>query len=423
MHDPHWGLRPALGCCAVLGCCWVIGCGVDLGGTGIPSSLGSAIIDEQNTFSETSDNDLFEAAEAHPLGSATMLLQGTVEGSRDIDVYDLGPVEAFERIVVEMAPDADLKAAIAVFDDNHDALLVNDHRNAYLGKLTPFIDVVFSRASQACYVVVSSTPGFGVRGGYSLVARREAVLTVPQPHPEVVLLDFVGGSNVTIGGRSAITVPVFDAAGIDGAFRGDTDEMVDLVVGYVREDFRGLDVEIRTTSEGDRPAEGMTRLYFGTYDEALLGVAEGVDEFNYVSGQEAIVFTDTFKAFRVIEPSLDEMARALANVASHEIGHLLGLVHTRDVKDIMDVTATLRQLTLDQHFARAPIYADVFPLGHQDSGRYLLDAVGGDEVVVLATRKDARAKVRDASLDVPGESAFSTLKLSSCSLSCGAGGR
>ena len=52
---------------------------------------------------------------------------------------------------------------------------------------------------------------------------------------------------------------------------------------------------------------------------------------------------DTFEAFDPLRPSVAAMSQAIANVACHEIGHLLGLVHTQSPNDIMDVTASLRQ--------------------------------------------------------------------------------
>jgi len=150
------------------------------------------------------------------------------------------------------------------------------------------------------------------------------------------------------------------------------------VVQRVRDDYAAYDATILSTSEGTNYESGMSRVFFGTFDPALLGVAEGVDEFNGARDQEAIVFTDTFDAFVKLSPTLEQMSQALANVTSHEIGHLLGLVHTADIYGVMDVTASLRYLMRDQAFSRSPLEDGTFPVGYQDDALTLAESVGGD---------------------------------------------
>ena len=106
--------------------------------------------------------------------------------------------------------------------------------------------------------------------------------------------------------------------------------------------------------------------------------------------QEAIIFTDTFQAFLSIRPTETEMCQALANVTSHEIGHLLGLVHTADPNGIMDVTASLFDLVEDQMFRASPIDDSVFPIGVQDAPMQLLAYIGGDQAVVYSEEKSRR---------------------------------
>jgi hypothetical protein len=160
----------------------------------------------------------------------------------------------------------------------------------------------------------------------------------------------------------------------------------------------------------------MTRVYFGTYDPALLGVASGIDEFNGTYGQEAIVFVHTFAAFEPLKPTVEEIAHALANVASHEIGHLLGLVHTRDRHGIMDVTASLGDLLANQHFSFSPLYEEVFPIGSQDAVQSLVYAVGGDEELAYQAAADARANTSLMQKRSFGPPAREYLQFSTCSL-------
>jgi len=369
----------AVGLAFILG-----GCGVDLGsppgdGSSTISTLSALNLDNVTTYHENDVNNLLELAESVAFSEQPQAISGRISGGGDIDVYDLGPVEPGDRIIVDLTADDSLEGALALFDDAGNTLLVNDHRNVYLGRPGPFVDVVIRRTSQSCFVALSSTPGYDSTGDYVLTAFEEFPTPIPDPREDVILLDFGRETNVRIGSRSAIDVPTFDASVISSTYDGESDGMVARIVSLVREDFAAYDVTILSTSEGAQYQATMSRVHFGTFDEALLGVAEGVDEYNSASGQEAIVFTDTFSAFMPLDPSVSEMAQAVANVASHEIGHLLGLIHTNNPDDLMDVTASLSELLLDQEFARSPIYAAVFPLGYQDSVQSLLDAVGGEE--------------------------------------------
>lgn len=364
--------------CAALGWC-IAGCGAGagLGGNPFdPGSLGEDVI----TYQDSAANDLLDVAQQIDVGSAPRVIQGQIDQVGDVDVYDIGPVAVGDHILVAVQTAETLPGAVAVFDDTGCTLLVNDHRNVYLGRKGPFVDLVIRRASDSCYIVMSGTPSYGGYGEYDLVVTRESNAPITDLHPDTILLVFNGGLGVRIGGRDQIDVPVFDAASISPTFEGRTKDLMARVVDLVREDYADFDVEIRSTSEGDVYDGHMSRLFFGTYDPALLGVAEGVDEYNSTYDQEAIVFTDTFAAFTPLDPSVEEMAQALANVASHEIGHLLGLVHTSDPAGIMDVTASLAELMVDQQFTLSPLNREVFPIGHENEVRSLLDAVGGNEL-------------------------------------------
>lgn len=372
-------------------------------------------IGSESTYYETNPNHQLELAEFVEITDEPRVIRGRISGANDVDVYDLGPVTHGERILVTMTPDDSLDGAIALFDDTGTALLVNDHRNVYLGKAEPFVDIVILHASLSCFVAVSATPGYNSSGDYGLVASKEYPVDVPDLRPDVVLLVFDGGSNVRIGTRPPVNVPVFDAADISPVYAGQTEVMIDRIVEGVREDYRGIDVTIISTSEGFTYEPGMTRVFFGTFDEALLGVAENVDEFNATSSQQAIVFCDTFEAFMRLDPSVSQMAQAIANVTSHEAGHLLGMIHTHDPGSIMDVTASLSELLGDQAFIRAPIYSAVFPLGYQDAVQYLFDTMGGDAGVWFFKELPTRRRISQPQDDdhVP---ARAELCLSSCCL-------
>ncbi len=397
----------------------VPGCGdfgALLGASGPRTTLGLTPIPGSPAFQESAENNLFERADVVRVGTDPKIIAGSISTVGDVDIFDMGPAQAGDRLVVRMTTDASLNAAIALFDDTGTSILINDHRNVYLGVREPFIDYVFRRPSQSCYVAVAATPGNPSFGDYVLSASRFANVTPPPLRPDAILLVFSGAEAVAIGTRSPIDVPAFNAADIDAGYRNQTERMVRGVVSLVREDFAGLDVTIFSTSEGAQFDGEMTRVFFGAHDPGLLGVAEGVDEFNATRAQNAIVFTNTFQVFSQLNPSVEQMAQAIANVASHEIGHLLGLVHTADPNGIMDVTASLNQLLTDQHFRHEPIYSMVFPVGFQNSAQYLLDAIGGNaELVRLQGALKELERPRQRSVDV-GPPARGHAIFSSCGL-------
>lgn len=397
-----------MGTCRItcLGAVIVGGCGVAVGpndadGRRSTLNLSTLGLSSESTYYETNPNHLFELAEFVDVTDESRVIRGNISGANDVDVYDLGPVVPGDHIVVDMTGADSLDGAIALFDGDETLLLVNDHRNVYLGQAEPFIDLVVQHESDACFVAVCATPGYASSGDYGMVASKRYPTDLPDPRPDMVLLVFDGADNVRIGSRRPVNVPPFDAANIDPAYTGQTEVMVSEIVEGIREDYAGLDITILSTSEGDTFERGMTRVFFGTYDEALLGVAENVDEFNATTAQEAIVFTDTFAAFMRLDPSVRQMGQAIANVSSHEIGHLLGMIHTKDSAGLMDVTASLSELLRNQAFARSPIYSAVFPLGYQDGVQYLLDTLGGDPNLVFAQKARATPDARPAGRNRP----------------------
>lgn len=398
------------------------GCGTGLTASDNGGSLSTLGLSDSSaglpTHVESGNNHVLELAQLVDATESAQAIHGRISGQNDVDVYDLGPVVPGDHVLVDVAAASTLQGAVAMFDATGSTMLVNDHRNVYLGRQGPFVDVVIRRESPSCLVAFAATPGFDGTGDYELTASMEPSTPLPPTRPDVFLLDFVGGRNVRIGNRPTINVPAFDAANISPDFSELTDALIAQVVARVRRDFDGYNVTILSTSEGATDDETVSRVYFGTYDPALLGVADGVDEYNAVQAQHAIVFSDTFDAFNTLHPTVAQMGQALANVASHEIGHLLGLVHTRDATDLMDVTASLRQLMDEQYFGRAPIYSQVFPLGDQDSAQLLLDGVGGDPKV-LARASNAKewrsSRSRETDFGPPArESGF----LSGCKLEC-----
>ena len=332
---------------------------------------------------EDQGNDSFATASLFPLVvDEPQAVQGSIDHASDVDVYELGEMFAGDRLVVDIVSDSRLDAIVAVFDADANLLYLNDDRDYFAGLVDPHIDFVLRRATDTCYVAVASSPSARSTGTYTLATAVMPEVDVPQPQPQTVLLNFDGTAAVEFGGRRPVVIPAFDADTISSSLAGDTDLLIDLILETVREDYAGLNVEVYTSRDGVDPGPDISTIHFGAYDRALLGVAENIDEFNERAIQEGIVFTDTFQVFNVLDPTIEQFAQALANVASHEIGHLLGLVHTADTRGLMDITASLRQLMRDQVFSRSPLENLTFPLGFQDAPLALIESVGGDLAAV-----------------------------------------
>ena len=172
-------------------------------------------------------------------------------------------------------------------------------------------------------------------------------------------------------------MPPFQGAFIDPKYAASTQQLIDRTLAMIRQDYAGLNVTFYLDGDPGIPAVPHSTVYFGTYNAALLGLADSVDYYNATPQQNAIIFTDTFALFMALDPSVEEMAQCLANVTSHEVGHLLGLNHTHDPASIMDITATAYQMLQDEAFLQSPLHDTVFPTGNQSAISLLVHTVGG----------------------------------------------
>ncbi|MFH0981485.1 MAG: matrixin family metalloprotease [Planctomycetota bacterium] len=314
----------------------------------------------------------------------TETLDGDIQTPQTVEVFDLGAVAVGDRLVITADAVDELDPVVGVFDANGDAMIVNDDRNYYGGDFDAALDVQSRRLTDHCYVAVAASDGSGTTGRYVLSLRRTPGGTLPEPQAQVIYLNFDGADAILIGRRPPVEIPVFEGSLIGAEFGDRTDELIEQTVAQIRRNYRGLNVEFVSSREGPEPTGPHTTLHFGAYDPGLLGLADYVDEFNQAVTQKAIIFVDTFQAFLPLDPSVEEMANALANVAAHEAGHLLGLNHTVDPREIMDITANLRQMLASEAFRRSPLHSEVFPAGYQDAAQLLVEAVGGDLAVVKA---------------------------------------
>jgi predicted Zn-dependent protease with MMP-like domain len=369
------------------------------------------------TFAENEPNDDFVTPDIVYMESLDIELTGTISADvslYDRDIYELGPAFAGDRILADLSVSTNEDVVLGLFDDRYELLAYIDPRSLTSGPHS--IDIAVRQDTHRLYAVVDTRSISSLERPYTAHITVENGTGVADPHPQVVVLAFQGGQGVQVGYRLPVNVPAFDADNISPRFAGQTNAIIQEILQLVREDYQGLNVDVYLDTDPYIPSGERSVLYFGTYDSRLLGLADNIDPYNTDTTQTAILYTDTFSIFDIFAPTVEEISQVLANVASHEVGHLLGLRHTADVSDLMDVTASARQMLLDQWFSIADLDQSVLSVGSQDAPSLLSWAVGGQLLAKTKNTDYLRQRAIEAA-GGPDDFYIPRSKLGSCSCS------
>ncbi len=319
---------------------------------------------------------LFDAA-------GTARLQGTVSVPGDLDVFLLGALSGGDEIVVDAStPGSVLDATVALFDDQQRLIYTNDDRGtpATSDGLDPFFTFTLRHDSDAYYLVISNSPFAGTgqfTGTYQVDVNVTPGGSVPAPVGQILFLEFRGAS-LTTSPLGPITLAPFDAAAIHPVYDGQTEVLKELIRASVQQNYERFDVTV-LTSDDPPPNDGVefTTIYVGGFSGTLFGIADDVDLYNADFCDDAIIFAESFAPNIFSQtPTVEELAIAIGNIASHESGHLLGLNHVSDDLAIMDDQSAADAFLEDQEFMRAPLSSDILNLGFQDSALLLTEIVG-----------------------------------------------
>jgi len=339
----------------------------------------TAVSDKGRTHGEPNDS-FGNALIAVFDGADVARVHGTIDPSGDLDVFDLGEMEAGDRIIVDFdTMNGPLDVSIALFDDQERLFVDNDDRDAEPRVLDSYVDEVVRHASDRYYLAVGASSFAGSfeasTGGYRATV---TVLRGGQVTPSVrqtLLLDFDGGE-VDAATIPVTTVEPFDAGAISPLYDGETEAIKHAIVETIRENFEDVAVDI-VTSDDPPPDDPYSTILFGGRNPIAYGIAESVDHYNSDYADMVVVFTESFApaAFRT-PPSVEEMGVAIGNIASHEAGHIFGLNHVNDSTALMDAISPADAFLLDQDFKLAPLSEQILPIGYQDALLLLAEIVG-----------------------------------------------
>ena len=331
-------------------------------------------VDAERIVEEVEPNDTFAGANAADGGAAaTINIRGSIDTGGDLDVYDLGALSAGDRLVVDLRRSSGFfDFLVAVFDEDGHLLITgrDDGSDSH-------VDRVVRHSSPHYFLAVTHARVLTVAGDYEIEVQLERGGGVPEAAGQIVFLDFDGGT-VEDPFLGAVELDPFDAADIDPSYQDQSGVVKAAVQATVGQNFEAFNLTILTSDTGAPPAEGdYSTIYFGGFNRTAFGAGQGVDPYNSDRADNAIVYTGSFtpEVFSV-PPDAERLGVAIGNIASRELGHLLGLHDVDDPAAVMDREPSADTLLQDQEFKIADLAEDVFPLGAQDSFTLLLEVLG-----------------------------------------------
>ena len=322
---------------------------------------------------EQEPNNDFGQAVARLMTDATMTIEGRIGSPSDIDIFDIGPTQPGDHLVVDLdTVSGDLDSIVAVFDQEHRLLSVNDDVDDF--SFDSRVEFTARHATVNTYIAVASWDAQSM-GGYVLDLTLTRGGPAPDTVPQTVYLDF-DGADTHIPSIGEVVFGAFDAANIDASYDGQTDPIKAGILDAMEADYAGFNITFLSSDDEPVPAGSHATLYFGGTSPDLFGIAEHIDDYNAEASDAAVIYTDSWCDAFVANPSVDGLARSIGQVASHELGHLLGLNHVADVTDLMDTTGEAETLLDDQVFKLSVVAAQVFPIGMQDAALLLREVLG-----------------------------------------------
>lgn len=324
-----------------------------------------------NKSLDPSNNASLATAQVVPLdANDAAVFDASISTPDDLDLFNLGTLNVGDRLTVDVRrTSGDLDAVAALFDDREYAHAVNDDRNPDGSDRDPLLEITILGRTGTFFLGVAPFHGSGSAGNYRVKIKVRRGGGDASPRPQIVFLDWGGGRGIRVENVGTFDLDPFDAK--DVGFPGRTADLKARIVQIVRDRYDGYNLDLRDSDSDPVPSDPHSTIYFGGFSRQAFAISEKIDAHNADPSDNAIVFTRSFEDAFGGFVSFNQMATALGNTVAHEIGHLLGLVHTADCDSLMDTSCGNRALLVKQTFKLAPIDNSVFPLGQQNAPELL----------------------------------------------------
>ncbi|MBN2447619.1 MAG: pre-peptidase C-terminal domain-containing protein [Phycisphaerae bacterium] len=326
---------------------------------------------DDTPYLDESLNNSFKDATALPLSDAESLtFRGEISATNDFDVYSVGTLSAGDQLTVDVqATDGSLDPVLVVFDPEENLCAFSDDREEDGSDLNPYLDFIIRGDTGTYYIGITPYRGSQTTGEYEVAVTIQRGVGVPDPEPLVVFLDWDGAyvDNEMLGTYS---LSAFTATDV-GLEEYDTGALKDAVQDVIADRYDGYDVVLLNSDDDPQPTTDHSTVFFGGNATYAFALSEHIDVMNADKNDEAIVFTRSYEGAFSVEPTVANMGVAIGNTVAHELGHLLGLVHTSDCTSLMDSTCSNDALLYEQEFKRAMLDDSIFPIGYQDAAEFI----------------------------------------------------
>lgn len=320
---------------------------------------------------DAGSNDSFATATQTIVTNDAATIEGSVDAVGEHDLYRVASLNLGDRIVVDVDGGTELDLVAALFSDDEDVVAFNDDRVMDGSDLNPLIDIVVRGAAGDYILGIAPYPSSTATGDYTVHVAITRDAGVPDQVGQMVFLEWRGGEGVVVPNVGSFDLPPFDATQLGPYSSGQTANLKLGIEQVIADRFKAYNFTLLNSDDTPDPPDPHSTIYFGSRSRVAFAVSEQIDTFNQDQADDAIVFTESFDGAFNSVPTLAEMAVAVGNTTAHEIGHLLGLVHTRECSELMDSTCSNDALLFEQTFGKAPLDSNVFPVGFQDAAEIL----------------------------------------------------